>query len=57
MSFAEWRTQLRMLEGLDRLSQGQPVTTVALDLGYGDSSAFIAAFRRKFGALPGKYSP
>jgi len=31
------------------------VTSVALDLGYGNVSAFIALFKRSFGVTPGRY--
>jgi AraC-like DNA-binding protein len=31
------------------------VTTVALELGYDNVSAFIAMFRRTFGVTPGRY--
>lgn len=55
MTFAEWRRQMRLLEAIDRLGEGQPVTRVALDLGYESPSAFIAMFRRTLGASPGKY--
>jgi AraC-like DNA-binding protein len=55
LTFADWRKQLRLLEAIDRLGQGQPVTRVALDLGYRSSSAFIAMFRRSLGASPRRY--
>lgn len=55
LTFAEWRKQLRLLEAIDRLGQGQPVTKVALDMGYRSSSAFIAMFRRSLGKSPSRY--
>jgi transcriptional regulator GlxA family with amidase domain len=55
MTFIEWRKQLRLLEAIDRLGQGQSTTQVAFDMGYGSSSAFIAMFRRTLGAPPGRY--
>lgn len=55
LTFAEWRKQLRLMEAIDRLGQGQPVTQVALDMGYQSSSAFIAMFRRTLGAPPSRY--
>lgn len=57
MTFGQWRAQLRMLEAIDRLSQGQSVTRVAFDLGYKNLSAFIAMFRKMLGTTPGKYFP
>lgn len=55
MTFSDWRKQLRLLEAIDRLGQGQSVTRVALELGYKSSSAFIAMFRRSLGVSPGSY--
>src|ERR1700744_2135496 len=34
MSFAEWRQQACLLAALPRLAAGEPVTAIALDLGY-----------------------
>ena len=55
LTFAQWRLQLRLLAALDRLGRGQSVTATALDVGYGDTSSFIAVFRRAFGATPARY--
>jgi len=55
MHFGDWRKQLRLLEAIDRLGQGQSVTRVALELGYQSPSAFIAMFRRSLGLPPGAY--
>ena len=57
MNFSEWRKQLILMEAVDRLNQGQSVTEVALDLGYGSASAFISMFRRSLGVSPGYYRP
>lgn len=54
-SFTEWRQRVRLLRALELLATGRAVTTVALDLGYGNVSAFIALFRRTFGVTPGQY--
>lgn len=56
-SFTEWRQRLRLLHALEMLAAGKPVTAMALDLGYGNASAFIALFRRTFGVTPGRYEP
>ena len=53
LSFAAWRQQVRVLEAMGRLGAGQPVTQVALDLGYDSVSAFCAMFRRATGSPPG----
>lgn len=55
MSFAAWRQHVRLLEALSRLAAGQPVTAVALDVGYQSPSAFTARFRRTFGTTPTHY--
>jgi len=55
MSFGAWRRQLRLLHALQRLAGGEPVTSVALALGYESTSAFIAMFRRNLGRTPGRY--
>jgi AraC-like DNA-binding protein len=55
MSLGRWRQQARLLSSLERLAAGDPVTAVALDVGYGSSSAFVAAFRGAFGVTPGRY--
>jgi len=55
LSLEAWRGRVRMQQAVVSLSAGAPVTQVALDAGYGGSSAFIAAFRRAFGVTPGRY--
>jgi AraC-like DNA-binding protein/quercetin dioxygenase-like cupin family protein len=55
MSFRHWRQQVRLLEALRRLASREPVTTVALDLGYDSPSAFISMFKRALGLTPGQY--
>lgn len=55
MTFSAWRQQLRLLSAIERLTAGQSVTNVALDLGYQSPSAFIAMFRRVLGSSPGKF--
>lgn len=55
MSFGTWRRQALLLASLSRLAAGEPVTTVALDLGYDSPSAFTAMFRRTLGVTPSRY--
>lgn len=54
-SFTEWRQRVRLLRALEMLAAGTAVTTIALDLGYDNVSAFIALFKRRFGVTPGRY--
>ena len=55
LSFRQWQQQARLLESLVRLADGQAVTTVAMEVGYDSTSAFIAMFRRVLGTTPKKY--
>jgi AraC-like DNA-binding protein len=55
LTFAEWRQQARLLDAMARLAAGQPVTAIALDLGYDSPSAFAAMFRRALGTPPSRY--
>ncbi|MCM0754100.1 helix-turn-helix transcriptional regulator [Desulfovibrio aminophilus] len=55
MSFRAWRQQARLFVALGKLAAGEPVSSVALDLGYESQSAFIAMFRRALGTTPGRY--
>lgn len=55
MSFGQWRQQLRILEALRRLGMKEPVTLVAIDLGYDSPSAFISMFKKALGKTPGQY--
>ena len=52
LTFGEWQRRLSLVTAVERLAAGQPVTAVALDLGYESPSAFIAMFRRTLGASP-----
>lgn len=54
-SFTQWRQQARLTRALERLANGEAVTTVADALGYASVSAFVAMFRRSFGQSPGRY--
>lgn len=55
MTFGQWRQQARLLAALTRIAQGDPITNIALDLGYSSQSAFIAMFRKALGKTPGRY--
>jgi AraC-like DNA-binding protein len=54
-SFTAWRQRARLLRSLELLASGQPVSTIALDLGYATASAFISLFRRVFNDTPAAY--
>jgi AraC-like DNA-binding protein len=55
ISFARWRTSVRLQAAIPLLAAGEPVANVAGDVGYETPSAFIAAFRRQTGVTPGAY--
>ncbi len=55
MTFGAWRQRLRLLTAVGRLAEGRSVTSVAYDLGYDSSSAFVAMFRRELGQPPARY--
>lgn len=55
LSFGQWRTRLRLIEGIERIQRGYSVTRVALEVGYANPSAFIAMFQRELGMSPGKF--
>jgi AraC-like DNA-binding protein len=57
MSFGRWRQQFQIALALKRLSSGDPVQSVAFDLGYNSVSAFITMFKKALGEPPGKYLP
>lgn len=53
LSSQEWRQRCKRLSALTRLEAGQPVQTVAYDLGFRSPSAFIEMFRQTTGTTPG----
>jgi AraC-like DNA-binding protein/mannose-6-phosphate isomerase-like protein (cupin superfamily) len=55
MSFQAWRQQACLLAALPRLAAGEPVTTIALDLGYDSPAAFATMFKRLTGIAPSRY--
>ena len=55
MTFRQWRRQIRILKAIEALATGSPVTSVAYDVGYGTTSAFIEAFRQHTGRTPARY--
>ncbi|WP_428675263.1 AraC family transcriptional regulator [Reyranella sp.] len=55
LSFGAWRQQARVLDAMGRLGGGEPVTQVALDLGYESVSAFSAMFHRATGTSPSQF--
>jgi AraC-like DNA-binding protein len=55
LTFGRWRQQLVLLHALKLLASGESVTSVALELGYESTSAFISMFKRALGSTPRRY--
>ncbi len=55
MSFGVWRQQLRLLTVIERLAAGDPVTTIAIDLGYGTPSSLTTMFKKALGVPPSRF--
>jgi len=55
LSPSQWLKRALILESIKRLSEGQPVGTIALDLGYATASAFTYMFKRALGVPPSKF--
>jgi len=55
LSFVIWRQLAKVYAAIHQLSQGKTVKEVSSNLGYKDSSTFIALFRKTFGMSPKKY--
>ncbi|MGE0284467.1 MAG: helix-turn-helix transcriptional regulator, partial [Rhizobiaceae bacterium] len=55
LSLSTWRQQALLFAAIPRLADGEPVTRVALDLGYDSVPAFTTMFRRMLGAAPRDY--
>lgn len=52
LSFSQWRQRACVVLALARLAEGEPVTRIALDLGYDSPAAFSTMFRRVLGQAP-----
>lgn len=55
LSLSTWRQQALLFAALPRLAEGEPVTRVALDLGYDSVPAFTTMFKRMLGTAPRGY--
>ena len=55
MPVSEWRQAARLMAGAALLLDGKSVTDAALQSGYAGVSAFIHAFRAKFGQTPSRF--
>jgi len=55
MTLGRWLTHAKALHALERLAAGDSVTMAGVAVGYDDTSAFIAMFKRVLGTTPGRY--
>ncbi|MCZ6834370.1 MAG: helix-turn-helix transcriptional regulator [Planctomycetota bacterium] len=55
MTFGQWRQQVKLLHALRLLADGSSVSNVAREVGYENTSAFIAMFKRTMGLTPHQY--
>jgi AraC-like DNA-binding protein len=55
LSFAAWRQQACLFAALPRLAAHEPITQIALDLGYESPAAFTTMFKRLQGVPPSQY--
>jgi AraC-like DNA-binding protein len=55
MTLGQWLRRQKLLHALRGLAAGDTVSTIALELGYNSSSAFIAMFKRELGQTPTRY--
>jgi methylphosphotriester-DNA--protein-cysteine methyltransferase len=55
MSFGQWRRQFHVITAVRRLTAGDSVQTVAIDLGYESASSFVTMFKKVLGKPPIRY--
>jgi AraC-like DNA-binding protein len=55
LTLEAWRQKARLIHAVACLASGDRVTAAALNSGYQNVGAFIAAFSRQFGVTPGRY--
>jgi AraC-like DNA-binding protein len=55
MTFTRWRDRLRVVTAVDRLTRGQNITQVALELGYQSPNSFSTMFTRLLGEPPRRF--
>lgn len=55
MTLGRWRQHRLLICGLEHIAAGGSVGDAAVASGYASPSAYVAAFRKAFGATPGRY--
>ena len=54
-TFGQWKKALLLGKSLRLLSEGWSVSETAIELEYSSPSAFVEAFRKRFGTPPGRF--
>lgn len=57
LSFAAWRTLVRLEAAVPLLARGDSISAVAPTVGYTSTNGFAAAYRRHFGSTPAVHAP
>ena len=55
MSLNEWRQRLKVMKAMSMLNEGKKIESIALDLGYANSTAFINMFKRWMNITPDQF--
>ncbi|MBF9002495.1 helix-turn-helix transcriptional regulator [Vibrio sp. NFV-1] len=55
LTFSQWRQQSKIITSLALIEKGLSINEVAAQSGYTNVSAYIEAFRQRFGETPGKF--
>ena len=55
MSLHEWRQRLKVIKAISLLNEGKKIESIALDLGYANSTAFINMFKRWMNVTPDQF--
>lgn len=55
LSVSKWRRRMHVITALPLLVQGQTIQSVANELGYDSSGAFVTMFRKEVGAPPRRF--
>ena len=55
MNLGQWRQKMRLMQSIEKLLQGMPITHVALESGYESHSAYSVAFKKTFGCPPSEF--
>ncbi|WP_394388987.1 helix-turn-helix domain-containing protein [Shewanella woodyi] len=56
LTYSEWRQRFNVQVAITKLSSGETVSNISLNLGYESPSSFIYMFRKLTGVTPGFYS-